>query len=237
MEKVIKYTSSGRQLTGILRSGFSNTCVIFCHGFMGDKDENTLFSSLAETLSNHDIGSFRFDFTGCGESEKEALGIQKMDEDLQATRSFLNKIGFKRVFLLGHSLGCVPILRSEDPSSHNILLSPYFKPDNRRIALLEEEVGDNESIEMKNRFDVKHTISQSFLEEMKAVDLHNELSEKSSNTTVFLGNSDEIMPEDYYEDILDMKTELSDVVSLDTGHFYNTNRKPLYDSVVSMIEE
>ena len=49
MEKVITYPNSNEdELNGVLSRGESDICVVLCHGFMGDKDENTLFSSLAE---------------------------------------------------------------------------------------------------------------------------------------------------------------------------------------------
>jgi len=237
MEKIIQYTSQGRSLKGILTKGSSDVCVIFCHGFMGDKDENTLFSTLANTLSSHDIGSFRFDFSGCGESESGPLSLQNMREDLSSTISFLDTLQFDKLFLLGHSLGCAPIISSTFDAHHYFLLSPYFKPDKRRIQLLREELDGNDQIRMKNRFGVEHILTQSFLDEMSQVHLKQELEEKSGKTTVFLGNSDDIMPDSYYKDIKNMKKQFSNFSLLDTDHFYSKNQKQLYKDIVSIIEE
>ena len=47
MEKVITYTNSdGDELNGVLTKGDTSKCVIFTHGFLSDKDENTSGSIL-----------------------------------------------------------------------------------------------------------------------------------------------------------------------------------------------
>lgn len=237
MEKKLKYKNEhGDRLVGILTKGESDTCVVLCHGFMSDKDENTLFSSLAESFAAEEIGSFRFDFTGCGESEERPLSVSRMRDDLEASLNFIERIGFDTVVLLGHSLGCVPVIQ-HSLKAEKILLSPYYKPDNRRVDLLQEEIGDSHSIQMKNRFGVEHTLNQDFLDEMRSVNLTSTLKKESQRITVYLAENDDIMPEDYYEEINNLKDKMNDIVLLNTNHFYTTNRKKLYKSILLLVQD
>ena len=239
MEKRLTYTNKhGEKLVGIHAKGEADICVILSHGFLSDKDENTLFSSLAETLGKHDISSFRFDYTGHGESEDVPLSLDRMQDDFDASARFMQNLGYDQVYFVGHSLGGVPVLRSDVASKHSFLLAPYYKPDTRRVnMILEEFNSDEDKIVMANRFDVDHTLSRSFLDEMKGVDLLSTLQENSGNITIYLSNSDEIMPDNYYEDIIDSKKEFNNILLLDTNHFFSKNRKPVFDSIISIIED
>lgn len=236
MEKQITYTKDNREtLSGVLTKGDSERCVLMCHGFMGDKDENTLFSSLAQRLGKEDISSFRFDFSGCGENKKIPLSLKTMQEDIEVTKDFLDTIGFEKIYGLSHSLGSVPLIRQNIDSEHTFLLSPYYKPDERRIQLLEEEVGDEDQIDMKNRFGQEHIISHTLLDEMRTVDLIDKIEKEK--TTIFLSEKDDIMPENYYEEIINLEKEFSNIISIKTNHFYTNNKKELYDTIVSIIED
>ena len=239
MEKRINYTNGvGDALVGIHTRGEADVCVILSHGFLSDKDENTLFSSLSEALGKNDISSFRFDYTGHGESASLPLSLERMQEDFDASSRFINRLGYEKVYVVGHSLGAVPVLRSDIDSSHYFLLAPYYKADHRRVNLILEEFdeGDNE-ITMTNRFDKEHTLPRSFLDEMKEVDLLSDLKSKSSKINLYFSNSDKIMPKNYYKPILSSKNIFNDVILLDTNHFFSKNRKPVFEDIISLIED
>jgi esterase/lipase len=238
MEKQITYSNNrGDALVGIHAKGDADVCVILSHGFLTDKDENTLYSSLAETLGKNDISSFRFDYTGHGESESLPLSLERMQSDFDASTQFMRSLGYDKLYFVGHSLGAVPLLRSDLESQHCFLLAPYYKPDHRRVnMILDEFNGDEDEITMTNRFDVDHTLSRSFLDEMNHVDLLSKLKSKSSKTTIYLSNNDEIMPDDYYKPILDSKKDFNNIVLLDTNHFFSKNRKPVFEDIISLIK-
>lgn len=237
MEKRITYSNDdGDALVGIHTKGDADKCVILSHGFLSDKDENTLFSSLAETLGKNDISSFRFDYTGHGESASLPLSLDQMQSDFNASTQFMSSLGYEELYFVAHSLGAVPVLRSDLVSQHCFLLAPYYKADERRVNLiLDEFEEDDDEITMTNRFDVDHSLPRSFLDEMKQVDLLSDLKSKSSKINLYLSNSDEIMPNHYYKLILESKTDFNNIVLLDTNHFFSTNRKPIFEDIISLI--
>lgn len=57
-------------ITGILSPvNYGEPLVLMLHGFISEKDEvGDMYKRLAEALAGLNIGSFRFDFRGCGES-------------------------------------------------------------------------------------------------------------------------------------------------------------------------
>ncbi|KAJ7979344.1 alpha/beta-Hydrolases superfamily protein [Quillaja saponaria] len=67
-QRIIIPNKQGEQLVGILHETGSAEIVILCHGFTCTKD-HLILVNLAAALENAGLSSFRFDFTGNGESE------------------------------------------------------------------------------------------------------------------------------------------------------------------------
>ncbi|KAK9947984.1 hypothetical protein M0R45_003576 [Rubus argutus] len=105
-QKIIVTNKHGEKLVGLLHDTGSGDIVILCHGFRSTKDY-TVMVNLAVALENEGISSFRFDFSGNGESEGifEFGNYQKEADDLHAVvQHFLQGIRVASV-ILGHSKG------------------------------------------------------------------------------------------------------------------------------------
>jgi alpha/beta superfamily hydrolase len=65
--------------------------VILVHGFGVTKEEYGLFDDIAKTLSEEGILVFRFDFSGCGESEGDysETSLSKLKQDLSKILEFV----------------------------------------------------------------------------------------------------------------------------------------------------
>ncbi len=117
MEDISFKNPEGEQLKGKLSaSEGSNTCFIICHGFLASKDKR-LIQEISATLESAGQDTFRFDFSGCGESKGETgnSSYVKQQEDLRSAIKQLKSRGFVKFGLVGHSMGgSVSILVSED---------------------------------------------------------------------------------------------------------------------------
>lgn len=108
----------GLKLKGLLVDGGagSKEVCILCHGFRSSKQSGTL-SALATGLAEAGVSTFRFDFSGNGESEgKFAYGNYWQEvEDLRAAVEFLTSRGSRVVCVVGHSKGgnCVVLYASK----------------------------------------------------------------------------------------------------------------------------
>jgi pimeloyl-ACP methyl ester carboxylesterase len=89
-------------LVGELTGELGEKLTIICHGLADTKD-NPTFIRLAEELQP----SFRFDFSGNGESEGmfEDSTYHKQVQDLNAVLNHFTKEGVKEFCLVGHSMG------------------------------------------------------------------------------------------------------------------------------------
>lgn len=97
-----------RDICGILSSAENkNFCVICCHGIRSDKNEHGNFTKLSDKLIENGISCYRFDFTGHGDSSKEfsEFCISAGIKDLETAIEYVEKLGFKKIVVLGASFG------------------------------------------------------------------------------------------------------------------------------------
>jgi len=92
-------------LAGVLNGELSDKLIVICHGLADTKD-NPTFKTLAEELVDF-APTFRFDFSGNGESEGEFSNstYHKEVEDLEAVIDYFKEQGVKSFCLIGHSMG------------------------------------------------------------------------------------------------------------------------------------
>ncbi len=110
MEEKNYFTNSdGLKLCGILTKPQKKTqkCIILCHGLTVTKDEDGIFTELAEKLSNDGFAVFRFDFRGHGESEGNSIDLTITGErkDVDAAIIFLQALGYKDFGITAASFG------------------------------------------------------------------------------------------------------------------------------------
>lgn len=81
------------------------TIIIICHGRAGTK-ENSIIKALSQGLYKQGINSYRFDFSGVGESQGDYINTNTTKElsDLKAVVNHYRDQGY-RVGLIGHSRG------------------------------------------------------------------------------------------------------------------------------------
>ncbi|WJX28339.1 hypothetical protein P8452_17075 [Trifolium repens] len=107
VERIIIPNKHGQKLVGMLhQSGTSTDVVILCHGFRCTKDTNLLLN-LAVALENSQISSFRFDFSGNGESEGSFQYGNYWTEvdDLHAVSQHFHESNRVIRAIVGHSKG------------------------------------------------------------------------------------------------------------------------------------
>ena len=231
--EVVYKNDEGGKLVGIYRGEEHEKCVILCHGLFSDKDSNTLFSTMARSLDHKNVGSFRFDFSGCGESNESPLSIKTMRKDLAKTVQIINVNNDKEVFVLGHSLGGQVALAQKE--HEKILLAPYLHKDKERITYLKKELGNNAEKRVENKFGKSFRITRSFIQEMSAITLKESLRQINNKTTIIKAKKDKIISDRIYKRILTSKKGFINVKEINTNHFFTTSRKKLFKEISSLI--
>lgn len=124
-------------------------CIIFCHGFMGNKlGHNFMFVKLARTLEKLNIASIRFDFMGSGESDGDFkdVTISSEVEDCKKVLKSVNSLDYidkENINILGFSMGAaIAVVIASTYSNiikNSILMSAGF---NMYDIFISEVTGD-----------------------------------------------------------------------------------------------
>ncbi|MCD6547653.1 MAG: alpha/beta hydrolase [Nanoarchaeota archaeon] len=131
--KVEFENKKGQKLVGVLHEPKEKTdkIVIIVNTFTGDKDYQPIIKDCAEFLSMNKIAVLRFDFAGTGESEgdyKDAT-ISSEVEDLKSAIDFVEEHGYKKIGLIGFSMGAtVAIIAYNSKIKTLVLWSPLLNP-------------------------------------------------------------------------------------------------------------
>lgn len=86
--------------------------VVLAHGFTSEKTSRGKFVAAAHALAIAGISSLAFDFAGCGESQDDTLTLNGQIDDLLSAMQFTSALGFRRLAILGSSLGSLIALRA-----------------------------------------------------------------------------------------------------------------------------
>lgn len=111
------------------KKGDRDSIVIFAHGYLDNRSDNTAPLSIASVLRDCGIASLLFDFRGTGESEGAAtsFGYREKD-DLLGAVAYAKGLGYTNIGLLGFSMGASTAIMTaaEDPDVKVVVAdSPY----------------------------------------------------------------------------------------------------------------
>ncbi len=117
--------------------------VILAHGFGANKEESGMFDNIAKNLSETGVLVFRFDFSGCGESEGDfsETSLSKLKSDLSEILEFVKSqptVDTSRIGILGQSLGTAITVTLEPEVKCLIMMGSTPYPKEALIKLFEE---------------------------------------------------------------------------------------------------
>lgn len=137
------YFKSKYLLCGVLSvpRAADNRIVILCHAGGNSNKESRITLDLEKKFRKIGISTFRFDFTGHGESEgKKDFSILQGVEDIFSAMNFLKTKGYRYFVLLGGSRGAACALRATIRRKNVkclVLISPASKYESfhERLAI------------------------------------------------------------------------------------------------------
>jgi len=111
MKKITFKNSRNLTLVGNLFDIGSNKIVIMAHGFINNKFSNGRYDKLAAALNAIGYDALAFDFSGCGESDDDAINADNEVDDLNSAIEFALSKGYEEISLFGNSFGTLSCLR------------------------------------------------------------------------------------------------------------------------------
>lgn len=157
----------------------NSTTVVLAHGYVSSKD-STSTKTLAQKLVVGGLNVFRFDFTGCGESEgtiQDLTPLQGLDDLKNAVKN-LNKSKFA---LYGSSFGghVALVYAAKNPVAALGLKAP--------VSDYSEVIARHDDLNREAR-------SEEFLEEVKNIDIYKLAKNIKSPTLIVHGGEDDVVP-------------------------------------------
>ena len=200
MEQIEFKNSRGLTLVGELYPSDSNTVIVMAHGLTGDKHEGGRFDKAAEVLQGS-FSIFKFDFSGCGESEDDTITVEKEVDDLKSAIQLVRSRGLTDIALLGLSLGALVSVRVYDESIKAMVLwapvtnaatTPEVYYGSDKVKEL-EETGVLTRIR-KNAQRVKVVIGKQLFDEWKSINQQQLLSRIKIPVLIIHGDQDSRIP-------------------------------------------
>ena len=108
-------TRDGVALRGVHLRGGKDTLLVYCHGFLSSKNFITVPHFLELLAEEADV--IAFDFRGHGESEGESTLGERELLDVDAVLDYARGVAYRRVFLIGSSMGGAVAIRYAASSS------------------------------------------------------------------------------------------------------------------------
>jgi pimeloyl-ACP methyl ester carboxylesterase len=106
MDFRITIPNQSGELIGLLNKNSPETLYISCHGYGGSKDDSVV-TGLSVALARHGFSTFRFDFSGTGESTGgSGILVERQAGDLLQVLDYFRT--FPKIILIGASLGALP---------------------------------------------------------------------------------------------------------------------------------
>ncbi len=118
--------------------------VLLVHGFGVEKEERGMFTEIAKRLSEKGIMVYRFDFSGCGESDGDyrETSLSKLKSDLQCILTFIRSqphVDNNNLGILGQSLGTATTIALAPEVKTMIMMGAVSHPKGALIR----SFGDN----------------------------------------------------------------------------------------------
>ncbi|XP_078432096.1 uncharacterized protein LOC144703722 isoform X2 [Wolffia australiana] len=207
----------GETLVGVLHESGSKGLVVLCHGFRSSKEEKVILNLVA-AISRERISTFRFDFSGNGESEGSFQygNYRKEAEDLRAVIKYFLGEGRQIIAIAGHSKGM------EGRLGRNFM----------------ERVKEAGFIDLKDKSGTYRVTMESLLDRL-STDMHQaSLSiDKDCRVLTIHGAMDEIVP---VEDAMDFAKFIPNhALQIIEGadHVYSNHQEELASLVLSFIKD
>ena len=159
-QKVTVINKVGEKLAGLYSKGIKGA-IVLVHGFGADKTECGLFDQLADFLIKEGYSTYRFDFSGRGESEGDYADTSpsKLRDDLEKIIEFVKE---DRIGILTQSLGgpvaialnpkvsCIAMMGS--PVDSKPVLEAFFKEDFNPKGISTRQNSGGEKIKVGPQF-------------------------------------------------------------------------------------
>ncbi|MEH2360884.1 alpha/beta hydrolase [Nostoc sp.] len=210
LEAIVFKSSSNHNLVGVMHPGIGQEprpCLIACHGFVGTKygGSRRFLVDFARYAVKHNLSVFRFDFSGCGDSEGDFvdLTIDSELEDLEAAIDVVSTIAGvdpQKIGVFGQCLGAVTAIcaASRDSRIYKVVAwAPFVNFADALQKLVGEEAFQSLQLGEEAEFmyhEQPFRCSPKILNESLRLDMFEEITRVRKPLLVIHGTEDAVVP-------------------------------------------
>ncbi len=240
-QKVQTENKSGEILVGIESLPEQNKnrypTVVLVHGFGVDKNEDGMFTALAEVLAKTSILSYRFDLSGSGESEGEYIdtSLTKQRDDLKVILEFVKsrpKVDKSHIGILGQSFG-TPTSITLNPDIRSLVLMGSFGNVKEIMKTLFAEGYNPSGVSTRVKTDGQIVkLNPTFWKEFSNHNIFNSIKQIKYPILFIHGQKDDIVPVLEMEALFKAANEPKEkVIIAGADHGLEPKRKEMYKVV------
>lgn len=217
--------------------------VILAHGFGVRKEEGGMFDEIAKRLSETGILVYRFDFSGCGESEGDysQTSLTKLKNDLKEILRFVRnqeKVDGTKVGILAQSFGTSVTVALEPDVKAIILMGSLSEP----IKSFSEYFGEGynpEGVSVIRRSNGRTTrVGPQFWKDFNNHNLLKSIKNIKCPILFIHGSEDEKVPLSQMEAYFDVANDLKKKIILEGAyHSLKPHREKMYQIVTDWFTE
>ncbi len=245
--KVTTLNEFGEKLIGLETSPLAEKekypTVILVHGFGVTKEEAGMFDNIAKKLSESGFLVYRFDFSGCGESEGDysETSLTKLKSDLSKILDFVYsqpKVDNSRIGILAQSFGTATTIALEPKIKCLVMTGSISRPK----AVISKLFGDGynpEGISTRTKLDgiITKTKPQ-FWKDLENYNLPESIKKINYPILFIHGSADDTVPisemEAYFQNANEPKKK---IIIKGAGHGLEVNRDETYQIVVDWFQK
>lgn len=175
--------------------------VILAHGFAAEKTEKGMFNDITKSLTENEFLVYRFDFSGCGESEGDysKTSLTKLIKDLRSIIDFVKeqpKVDTNRLALVGMSFGTSVAVTFNAPEIKSyVLLGSVANPYEVLKNLFQQYTFNPERESFRITSEGKHVkMGPQFWKDFSNYDLPKSVSEIYKPICIIHGEKDSAAP-------------------------------------------
>ncbi len=244
IKKEVFNNGRNKKLVSDFYKNSSDTIVIISHGFLENRNKFKLLSDIATDLYKNGLSVLTFDFCGCGESEDEKLTLSNKINDLSSAIKFAKNKGFKKIILLGYSLGGLITLKNYSKDINSlILLAPVTDKIkyslNKRFSkehLEELEKSNQITINLKNDKRKSIVLSKELIEERNKIKQEELLRNVNCPVLIIHGKNDKTVPFKDSQKAINILNNNSKLKSIDdTDHRFSSKESEVHKEILTWL--
>jgi dipeptidyl aminopeptidase/acylaminoacyl peptidase len=242
-EKVTTFNEFGEKLVGLETPPSINRnkypAVILVHGFGVTKSEYGMFDDLANNLSENGFLVYRFDFSGCGESEGDysETSLSKLKSDLSKILDFVKsqkKVDISRIGIHAQSFGTATSVALE-PKIQSLIMTGSISHPKEVISKLCDNECNFDGISTRTKSDGKIIkIRPKFWKDFENYNLIRSIKKINCPILFIHGSKDENVPISEMEAYFRNANEPKEKVILEgADHGLEPGREKMYQIAIS----